>query len=377
MAWFHFCTANHHATGKATLDDMANWFEAGLLDLGHTVTFSRTSVERSAINLFWEYFEPGMAAKLHDAGIEYGIIATEIPDGAGFNWRKEPEWLARFQGFSEAAQHARFIWTMVESTVPYYARFCPTAFIELGFSRRLIPAQAVRLPTVDFCFFGLRTPYREEVVERLRQYARVEWPQHFLTAAGVSELIANSKIGLNFKQSPQWPIPSPTRLGRLMMAQRAVAAEYVPLATRQGEIAGICPETTPLHEYALSIFEAGWKQKADTAFAQYEAQMPMASIMENVLDSTLPAARAQHAPQRVPLQLLPPILVSENSLWNFVCWGDTYFALKKSLGQVDVTLGLAALLDLYPKGIQHAGDLEEVLRLADQCELSPGPPSSQ
>jgi len=136
------------------------------------------------------------------------------------------------------------------------------------------------------------------------------------------------------------------------------------VATRQGEIAGICPETTPFHEYALSIFEAGWKQKADSAFAQYEAQMPMAAIMENVLDSTLPAARVQHAPERIALQLLPPILVSENPLWNFVCWGETYLALKKSLGPVDVTIGLAALKTLYGSGVLHGDSLQEAQRLA-------------
>ncbi len=349
------------------MTDMADWFEAGLLDLGHKVTFSASSVERSAINLFWEYFEPGMADALIRSGVDYGIIATEIPDGQGFNWRDEPEWVTRFNTFAEVAQRAKFIWTMVESTVPFYARFCPTAFIELGFSERLIPLQANDSPQYDFCFFGLRTPYREKVVEQLGQYARIEWPVGFLSADSVEQLIGNSRIGLNFKQSDQWPIPSPTRLGRLMMAKRAVAAEYVPVPTRQGDIAGICPEKMPFHEYALSILDSGWDRKAETVFELYKASMPMAHIMEQVLDRTLLHSLDGSASGTVPLKLLPPMLVEEDPIWNFVCWGEEYFSLKKELGNVDVTLGIETLQYLYKAGsILHAGSLSELHRLIEQ-----------
>ena len=364
MAWFHFCTANHHEVGRSTLTDMAAWFEAGLLELGHRVTFSAKGVEKAAINLFWEYFEPGMAAELARSGVEYGIIATEIPDGQGFNWRQEPEWTTRFNVFVEVAQRARFIWTLVESTVPFYSRFCPTAYIELGFSSRLIPAGLHPQPRFDFCFFGLRTPYRQQVTEQLGRYAKVEWPQTFLSPAGVAELIGNSKIGLNFKQSEQWPIPSPTRLGRLLMAKRAVAAEHVPVPTRQGEIAGICPQDVPFHEYALSILDAGWQQHAETAFEVYKTTMPMALIMQRVLDATLPHGSLGSAEGSVPLKLLPPMLVGEYEHWNFVCWGGEYFALKKQLGPVDVTLGITELQQRYKqRNVRQADSLAELRRL--------------
>ncbi|NWB87265.1 hypothetical protein [Pseudomonas gingeri] len=366
MAWFHFCTANHHEVGKSTLVDMADWFQAGLLELGHKVTFSRTHVEKSAINIFWEYFEPGMLAEIVRSKIDYGIIATEIPDGKGFNWRDEPEWVTRFQTFAEVARNAKFIWTMVESSVPFYSRFCPAAYIELGFSEHLIPASLNKNPTVDFCFFGLRTPYREKVVEQLGKHASVEWPQNFLSPAGVIELIGNSRIGLNFKQSAQWPIPSPTRLGRLMMAKRVVAAEYVPVFTRQGEIAGICPETIPFHEYALSLLNFAWRQRADAVFERYKATLPMKLIMEKVLDSTMCYPVTPGESGAVPLKLLPPMLVGENAIWNFVCWGGEYFSIKKELGVVDVTLGLEALQKKYHmKNILHAENLLELHGLVD------------
>ena len=47
-----FCTAKHDKIGRSTLIDMADWFEVGLLDLGHEVTFSDDHLEARAINVF-------------------------------------------------------------------------------------------------------------------------------------------------------------------------------------------------------------------------------------------------------------------------------------------------------------------------------------
>lgn len=218
MAWFHFCTANHNEVGRPTLGEMARWFEAGLLDLGHEVTFSERYAEPRAINLFWESFNSDFNRQLRSAGVNFGIIATEIPDGAGFNWRRDGGWPERFRAFEEIAVEADFIWTTVEGGVPFYRTFCPTAFIELGFSERLLPTSKNDDPSVDFVFYGLETPYRRTAVERIRKYAKVEWPDRFLSDKEVENLIARGKVGLNFKQSERWPIPSPTRLGRLIMA---------------------------------------------------------------------------------------------------------------------------------------------------------------
>jgi hypothetical protein len=300
MAWFHFCTANHNKIGRSTLVDMADWFESGLLDLGHKVTFSDSCVETRAINIFWECFTPSIGKEIAESGVVYGIVATEIPDGYAFNWRQEPEWKARFEAFHEVANRAAFIWTMVESTVAFYSQFCPTTFMELGFSERLVPDYLDQTPVQDFCFFGLRTPYREKAVSKLRKYATVEWPETFLSHEGVARLIGASKIGLSFKQSEQWPIPSPTRLGRLMMAQRGVAAEFVPVTTQQGELVGLCPEASDFHEYALGILNSDWKRRAKEVFENYRSEMPMRDIMQCVLDHTLKGIDATGLRSKAP-----------------------------------------------------------------------------
>ncbi len=299
MVWFHFCTANHNQMGRASLNDQAEMFEAGLLDLGHRVTFSDHTVEPAAINIFWECFSPAAVKRMAALTVPYGIIATEIPDGTGFNWRREKKWLTRYEGFKTVAARAAFIWSAYEAAMPFYESFCPSVFVDFGFSERLIPSYSHQVPIHDFSFYGLSTPYREHAIDKIRRHANVQWPKTFLTPQQVGELIGQSKIGINFKQSEGWPVPSGTKLMRLMMAKRGVASEYVPVATRQGEIAGICPPDVDFADYALELLHGDYKARADAVFERYRAELPMAAILERAIDHTIPAVMpllSSHAP---------------------------------------------------------------------------------
>jgi len=323
MAWFHFCSANHNKTGRSSLVDQADWFKAGLLDLGHKVTFSDSDVEARAINIFWEYFLPGMAEEIAKTGIVYGIVATEIPDGSGFNWRQEPWWQIRFESFHEVASRASFIWSMAESAVPFYSQFCPTAYMELGFSERLIPDYIDEKPEHDFCFFGQRTLYRDEAIKKIRKYANVEWPEMFPSSDEVGKLIGKSKIGLCFKQSEQWPLPSQTRLGRLTMAKRGVAAEFVTVPTRQGEITGLCPESSDFVDYAMGMLHSDWKHRAEEVFENYRSEMPMSDIMQSALDRTIVGIASTKWKSSMTAHRTAPEFESRISLRNLNAGGET------------------------------------------------------
>ncbi len=294
MAWFHFCISNHHPSGHVVLKDQADLFSAGLKDLGHKVTFSKNHVETAAINLFWEHFSPKAVERMAALTIPYGIIATELPDGEGFNWRRELAWTQRYAGFMEVAKRAAFIWSAGESPLPFYSTLAPSAFVDFGFSERLIPAYLNQTPTYDFSFYGLPTPYREAAMEKFRRYASVNWPEKILSHKDIGDLLAGSKIGINFKQSEHWPVPSGTKLMRLLMAKRGIACEYVTTPTRQGEIAGICPPDQDFTEYALGLRD-GYKARAEIAFERYRAELPMAEILERTIEQTVPVAKKAQA----------------------------------------------------------------------------------
>ena len=316
--------------------------------------------------MVWECFRPSMAAQLHKTHLPFGIIATEIPDGAGFNGRREPDWRARYTSFGDVARRASFIWTMVESTVPYYAQFCPTAFVELGYSDRLIPSDSNVEPDVDFSFFGLSTPYRIEAVERLRRHAKVVWPTGFLSAPDVRRLISRTRVGLNFKQSANWPVPSPTRLGRFLMARRDLASERTEVPTRQGEIIGMPPANEDFVEFALDRLRSDWRVRAERALASYRESMPMRTIMESVLDRTIGGIADQgDARGWVPIAQVntsAPELLLDRGAWNIVGWDGAYYALRKSSGPMDVREGVEVLqARLGKEAIRQATMVERLL----------------
>lgn len=353
---FHFCSSNHDLTGKGTLYDMFCWFRAGLLELGHKVTISQNAVDPSAINIFWENFYPDMGKIIQRTKITYGIIATELPDDQGFNWRRERTWIYRWQGFPEVAKNASFIWTMIEQTIPFYSQFCPTAFVELGFSKLLIPKISHVKPDIDFSFFGLRTPYRIEITEQLKKYAKVVWPEHFLSHVEVAQLISRTKIGLSFKQSPEWPIPSPTRLGRFLMAKRGIVLEETPIMTKQSQLVPKIPANSSFIDFALSRLNNDWKQDAEHAFNAYQSTLPMKNIMEEVIEKTISHINTnsvnQNKPRRIKLSLALPkvidtISLSKRKQYNIIYYNEKYYAVNQSLGEINFLAGDDALKEKY------------------------------
>jgi putative peptidoglycan lipid II flippase len=286
---FHICLANHDPVGRLTLVDMIDWVSAGLKELGHSVTVSPNSLDISAINLIWEQFYPGFAEELRQSKAVFGIVATEIPTGREFNHRDDGIWPLRFRLFPSVAKRAAFIWTTVEQTVPFYSQFAPTAYLELGFSEALIPEPRQVAQDVDFFFCGLATPHRRAIIEELQRHCKVVWPSQILSKEDLSLLIARSKIGLSFRQSPTWPVPSPTRLGRLLMAKKGIVSETTPVVTRQSSLIPLLPPEVNLSEFALQFLRSGeWKVRAEEAFEEYRRTMPMREIMHRVLTATVP-----------------------------------------------------------------------------------------
>ena len=94
--WFHFCLKNHYPQGKLTLYDLLDFCMVGLRELGHYVTIDDELIAPSAINIFCECFTDDFVNELIQSKIVYGIFATEIFDGVGFNWKREKEWIERF-----------------------------------------------------------------------------------------------------------------------------------------------------------------------------------------------------------------------------------------------------------------------------------------
>lgn len=286
----HFCTANHSVQGRDALVDMFLWLRPSLEKLGHKVTISDRGMDPSAMNVLWELFTADDVHVLRSSGARYGLIATEYPDGGGFNTRRDGGWPERWEAFLQAAEGASFIWATMERAAVPYARLAPAAYLEFGFIEELARAPAKEEPVSDFVFLGSRTDYRVELIERLRRHARVTWPGTLVAAPAYERLLASAKVGLVLKQSPEWPTPAATRVGRIILARRGLAAEFMEDMPRHATIVPPAPKDADFVDFALAKLPS-WRRDADEAIERFRVEMPMERIMEQVLDQTLGASR--------------------------------------------------------------------------------------
>jgi hypothetical protein len=284
---FHICLGNHERSGIETLHDQVAWVLGGLESLGHEVTYSPTTLLDNAVNLLWENFGTELGEWLNRSSVRYGIVATEIPDGQGFNNRRDQTWRRRWHGFGLAAQRAEFIWCLVDEALPAYQHFATSAYLELGYTERLLPPGPRSKPTYDFSFAGEARDYRKTIIDGLSRQATVKYGGGLV---GLDEQLRNlrmGRVGLALKQSAEWRWPSPARLGRLVHERIPVAAERTEVEIG---VSRLVPKPAPGEDFvtwALARLDQDLEAEADAIFETYRAAMPMRTCMERALDLTL------------------------------------------------------------------------------------------
>jgi hypothetical protein len=341
---FHFTMLNHDEVGKRTLIDMYYWFRAGLTELGHDVTFSN-HLHPSAINVIWENFSKESGEALAKSGLKYGIIATEIPIDGTFNNRIDGLWEKRWSGFLAASTNAMFIWSMVQAAIPIYDDLAPAHFIELGFTDALVPSWVDNKVTFkyDFCFLGNLTEYRRTIIERLEKKAKVYYSDRFLDWKGMLAIFKTSKIGLTLRQTRDWSIPSPTRIGRLLHSKRGIASEWTPYTTRQSQLITCSEKDEDFCEYALKLLATDWKQAAEERFEEYRKRLPMNEVMLKALNKICPVITLRPGPTSIGVLenklidfTFQPKLLKTIGEYNIVNYKKEYFAIPIFLGKVEL-----------------------------------------
>jgi hypothetical protein len=289
---FHICVANHVSPGRESLKDSVDWLVAGLEENDHVVTMSETSVDAQAMNLFWEGFLPQFAESLVAAGVKYGIVCTEAPDGAGFNNRRGGGWGERWDSFKLVAQQAKFLWCSSERFVEAYAKFAPAAYLELGFSERLVPSDPRPEPTHDFSFTGSFTndpsSYRRTLLKALGRHATVNFPDRFLSNhAEQTAILRSGRVSLALKQDADWIWPSTSRIGRLIHERIPVAAEWTPIQIGASRLVPQPTEYEDFIVFAVNLLSLDLERQAEAVLERYREAMPMRACVARMLDETL------------------------------------------------------------------------------------------
>ena len=361
MEW-NFCTANHNATGRSSLVDMLAFIKAGLESIGHDVCVSEDIVFPDRLNVFFENFRSYNFEKIIDANVPFGLIATEIPTGQTFNWQENLDWQDRYKALKDLAPSAKFIWVMVESTLPFYKTFAPAGYLELGFVEELYKPRRMIDNPKDFYFLGVKTPYRKDVLDKISRRASVALPDEFLSEDKMLEFQAEGKISLNLKQSDNWPVPSPTKLARSLMSEIPISSEYLPELTRQSEILGVCPRGMDFVDYSMDILESDWADRARQNLRRFKDEMPMANILRDLIDQTVDKRILfkNEAPKKIVMPSEPKLSKVIGS-YNIIEFDGCFHAINHSLGELDVVEFLQSQAAQTDKSLYFKGyDLEEV-----------------
>jgi hypothetical protein len=335
------------------------------------------------MNVIFEHFRDADVDILNGNDFRFGLVATEIPIGQSFNGIDQEPWLTRRRAFNKIAPRAEFIWSFAEAPVEAYARWAPSGYLELGYLENIDDPIFASEPEFDFGFYGTlqMSSYRSEVLERLRKYFTVVTPNDFLIGSELNRFIASFKIGICLKHTPNWLIPSPGRVGRLLHAKRGIAAEFVPMPTRASALSPMAEKDQDFAEFCLECLDAPWKQRADDAYERFRATMPMTEIMERLLDETV-AKRAvsirskklayEDDGDRVDIGIDEPaqLLHSERG-YNFVRYANRVYGVAQAIGHIDFSRDATGLVQRFgPRAVVVAQTVAEArARVAALSEI--------
>ena len=345
--WFHICFPNHPPMGVLTISDMRDSIVAGLTELGHKVTFDENNFAPGAINIIFDNYAPDFPQALLRSKLTYGIISTEVFDGKGLNWKRDDWWKKRWKYFKKLAKNALFIWATDKNAISHYTKkFAPTSYFEPGYSDLLLPKIPATNPDIDFAFFGVKTPHREALISRLKKHSHVVWPDHIVSMPELDALISRTKIGLSLKLTPVWPWPSGSRLSRLLMASRGIAAEYTEyaLCLSLGDLIPVSPKDVDFVDFAFAQLSGDWQSQAAERLEIFKQTIPMRKIAERMIDETFVSSRhrvwekdASDTGARRDLgDFHPPRLLESGSFYNIVHYQKKYFVVPHRLGKIDL-----------------------------------------
>jgi hypothetical protein len=283
---FHICMVNHHPLARDTLAEQVTWLTEGLEALGHSVTYSDDHSDPDAINLLWEAFHPEFAERMCESGRRYGIIATEVPDGEGWNNARHLSWPDRWKGFEVAVKGAEFVWSLLPDAVPVYQKMgVRCAYLEYGFSERLLMTGETR--DIDFFFYGGAGDHRRDKINVLaREGFNSIHPGTIVSAELRDAMMRRSKVVLGLKYHADWPYTSVSRVGRAILGGCAVAHEWTEKILRPCHLVPMAPKDADWVSFASQVMDKA-KLHAESAIERYRLEMPIRQTTERALEGVL------------------------------------------------------------------------------------------
>lgn len=230
---FSFALAGTDALRLALLEDALRPLFYGLRRVGHRViAFGQGFVPPPAINILAEHEAADLGRRVAQArqdvpGARIGIVCVDDMQGIQAD-------VERWASLRSAAAAADFVWA-ADTTEPFAGFVAPhrLAVLDYGFDpvmlgRRLVVEPARR--DVDLVVYGVKTPYRNDIAERLRTADLMP----FIVEPGrfpdylAADLLSRAKLVLVTRDGERQHAPSVPRLAKAICNGAAAIAEVQP-----------------------------------------------------------------------------------------------------------------------------------------------------
>jgi hypothetical protein len=221
-----------------------------------------------------------------------GCFVTEIiGDGKFYDGMGHWDGRIRWQKFLEQARTFDFIWTSVPQDLEILGRYAPARFIEFGYSPVVQVPDDVE-PDIDFSFFGKRNAYRDKILNDLARYFRVVAPDDMVEVSARDQIGRRTKFNIVLKQSPDWPLPSPTRLASLLHLERAIVRDRASYETQQSRTVPMVAEGQDFIDYCADALKQDWRSFRGASIDAFK-RLTMKDIMGGAIRETLSPGSAQ------------------------------------------------------------------------------------
>lgn len=259
----------------------------GLESLGHDVMLSGLQLDTTRFNLIvGAYFlPPAELARLQGAGLDFAHVNTEVIAGDMLNFN--PAKTDFLGAYLPSLRAGRFIWEAVIDNMPEHARYANRAhFLRWGWHPKLEDIEHRPRKDLDFYFFGLMSPRRQQIVRELFDRNLVGIADHSCPYFLRNDRIARAKVHLNIAQDDKYTHVNAFRVCYLANNRCAVVSEA------ENDPAGYLAVTKVVADKgaigdAVAGLVAGdnWKAFGVSAYERF-AERPMTQSLEKLLDES-------------------------------------------------------------------------------------------
>jgi hypothetical protein len=324
--------------GTAThLEDLLAILHAGFSQLGYPVAFAKRPGP-DCTNLLIENFGDYFTAEVERlrGRARFMLLATEFVTGDAFNdfggpshgylrsqiraklekrrrrrrrrrgedegerssagnlYSKRFKWRRRYDNFLRVSRVADAIWCLSEHQVEAYRRVTALERVfhfDFGYLDPEIPVS--HLPDdekdIDFLFTGTRTPYRDAVLEALRQRGyQIAWLDASTPGFIRRDFVARARICLNLKQFAGWEYPSVARFHYHLVNRSLLLTEQTRFRC---ELTDLVPsaESPRFVDFCQEVHARGGYNAWATALQEkYRAGTSMLQNLSHLLDASSP-----------------------------------------------------------------------------------------